>query len=311
MLDAENQISSGLLVCPRTHQSLTPNGESLITQDGQYSYPYLNGVPIMIDAKAQASYLTENNQSMVQEYSAATAETSERRSIRSFLGSRLRAAQNFILNPSDDYRSAESRDAWSIVSDQPDDALCLAVGGGPLRYHPQFVNLNIGPFKNVDVVGDAYELPYRDGTVSAILCEAVLEHLEFPEAAVKEMYRVLKPEGQVFATTPFLQAYHGYPNHFQNFTLTGQQRLFIRNGFELVSSGVCVGPTYVVSEIVQCYLRYYIPFPIGKRLILSVLRYVFGVLRRLDKKIVTFTNASDVASTTYVHARKAGSQVAA
>jgi SAM-dependent methyltransferase len=306
MLDAETQINSGLLVCPRTHQSLSREGESLITPDRQYTYPYINDVPILIDAESQAAYLTENNQLMVQEYAAGTSAASERKSILFSLKRPLRAAQNFILNPSEDYRAAEAREAWRIVSDQPDDALCLAVGGGPMRYHPQFVNVNIGPFKNVDVVADAYELPYRDGTVNAILCEAVLEHLEFPEAAVKEMYRVLVPGGQLFASTPFLQAYHGYPNHFQNFTLTGQQRLFIRNGFELVSSGVCVGPTYVVSEIVQCYLRYYIPFPIGRDFLLNLLRYPFALLRRLDKKIVRFGNASDVASTTYVHARKPG-----
>jgi SAM-dependent methyltransferase len=36
----------------------------------------------------------------------------------------------------------------------------------------------------------------------------VIEHLEFPERAVAEMYRVLKPGGLALLNTPFLQAFH-------------------------------------------------------------------------------------------------------
>jgi predicted SAM-dependent methyltransferase len=36
-----------------------------------------------------------------------------------------------------------------------------------------------GPFANVDVVADAYALPYATGSVDAVHCEAVLEHLEW------------------------------------------------------------------------------------------------------------------------------------
>jgi ubiquinone/menaquinone biosynthesis C-methylase UbiE len=76
--------------------------------------------------------------------------------------------------------------------------------------------------------------------VAGLHCEAVLEHLEFPDVAVGEMFRVLRPGGLVFAATPFLQSYHGYPDHFQNFTLHGHQRLFERAGFSILQSGTCV-----------------------------------------------------------------------
>lgn len=307
-LDIETQISKGWLVCPKTRQPLSIVNGQLTTPDGEHSYPYVNGVPILIDPKTQAGYMSENDESMVKTYSAESSEAAQsprRGFVRPLLGKALRPALGRVLN-TDDYRSEESREAERLVHSQPADALCLEIGGGGAygRNHPQFVTVNLGPFKDVDVVADAYALPYRDNTVSAIMCEAVLEHLEFPEAAVKEMHRVLVPGGQVFAATPFLQIYHGYPNHFQNFTLTGQQRLFTRNGFELASSGVCVGPTWVVSQVVQHYWKYYAPPPLKGNMILTAMSYAFALIRRLDKKVVKLPQASDIASTTYVHAKK-------
>ncbi|MEK7508302.1 MAG: methyltransferase domain-containing protein, partial [Patescibacteria group bacterium] len=46
-----------------------------------------------------------------------------------------------------------------------------------------------------DIVGDVQQLPMPDASVEAVICIAVLEHVEEPQKAVKEMYRVLKPGG--------------------------------------------------------------------------------------------------------------------
>jgi ubiquinone/menaquinone biosynthesis C-methylase UbiE len=48
---------------------------------------------------------------------------------------------------------------------------------------------------NIDRFGTAYELPAEDNEFDCALCTAVLEHLEEPELALKECYRVLKRGG--------------------------------------------------------------------------------------------------------------------
>lgn len=50
--------------------------------------------------------------------------------------------------------------------------------------------------------GDAYALPYLDDTFDLVHSAEMLEHLEFPEKAIKEMYRVLKKGGTLIITTP-------------------------------------------------------------------------------------------------------------
>lgn len=72
-----------------------------------------------------------------------------------------------------------------------------------------------------DIVGDIHKLPFPDASQEAIICIAVLEHVEEPHVAVSEMYRVLKPGGHVFIYVPFLYYYHaekGYYGDFWRFT---------------------------------------------------------------------------------------------
>jgi ubiquinone/menaquinone biosynthesis C-methylase UbiE len=86
-----------------------------------------------------------------------------------------------------------------------------------------------------DIVGDIHELPLEDNSVDAILCSAVLEHVEEPQRAVKEMYRVLKKGGYCFIYVPFLYYYHpmkGYYKDFYRFTYDGVE--YITRDFEQV-----------------------------------------------------------------------------
>jgi len=86
-----------------------------------------------------------------------------------------------------------------------------------------------------DIVSDIHELPLEDNSVDAILCSAVLEHVEEPQRAVKEMYRVLKKGGYCFIYVPFLYYYHpmkGYYKDFYRFTYDGVE--YITRDFEQV-----------------------------------------------------------------------------
>lgn len=68
-----------------------------------------------------------------------------------------------------------------------------------------------------DIVGDIHDLPLADSSVDAIICSAVLEHVEEPQRAVREVYRVLKPGGYCYIYVPFLFYYHPLPGYYQDF----------------------------------------------------------------------------------------------
>ena len=60
-----------------------------------------------------------------------------------------------------------------------------------------------GVSENVNfVLGSAYKLPFKDDTFDAVVSFDVLEHLDKPALAIREVKRVLKPRGIFHLVTP-------------------------------------------------------------------------------------------------------------
>jgi SAM-dependent methyltransferase len=107
------------------------------------------------------------------------------------------------------------------------DGLILDAGAGlRAEYLPNVVNLEIVPYPSTDVLGVGEELPFADHSFDAVFSLSVLEHVKDPFACARELARVLKPGGTLYAAVPFLQPYHGYPHHYYNMTHQGLANLF-------------------------------------------------------------------------------------
>ncbi len=52
------------------------------------------------------------------------------------------------------------------------------------------------------MVADIGNLPYRDGTFATVICNCVLEHVEDIRSALREIARVLAPQGRLVFTVP-------------------------------------------------------------------------------------------------------------
>ena len=87
---------------------------------------------------------------------------------------------------------------------------------------------------NVDMIGTAYDTTLPNEAADTILCTAVLEHLERPSDALREMYRILRPGGHVILSAPLFWHLHEEPRDFYRYTKYGLHYLFETNGFEIV-----------------------------------------------------------------------------
>lgn len=109
------------------------------------------------------------------------------------------------------------------------DGLVLDIGCGPSpykRYFPNRIGLDTASKDGVDVVATIYELPFENEKFDIILCTEVLEHLNSPESAIKEIARVLKKEGVLILTTRFLFPLHDVPDDYYRYTKYGLRYLF-------------------------------------------------------------------------------------
>ena len=68
-----------------------------------------------------------------------------------------------------------------------------------------------------DIVGDIHHMPFADNSLDAVICESVLEHVEDPIRAARELYRVLKPGGYCFVYVPFLYYYHAEKSYYKDY----------------------------------------------------------------------------------------------
>ena len=87
---------------------------------------------------------------------------------------------------------------------------------------------------NIDLTGDAYNIPIEDNGCDTILCTYVLEHLEEPNLALGEANRILRRGGYAIYTVPLFWHLHEEPRDFFLYTAHGLEYLFRSNNFEVV-----------------------------------------------------------------------------
>ena len=90
--------------------------------------------------------------------------------------------------------------------------------------------LDIDPASGADLVGTIEETGLEDASVDLVLCTQVLEHSRSPWLGIREVARILKPEGRIIFTVPHVWFYHPQPADSWRFTQEGCVRLCEEGG---------------------------------------------------------------------------------
>lgn len=75
-----------------------------------------------------------------------------------------------------------------------------------------------------DLFADAATLPLQDASADTVVILEVVEHLRHPREALHEIARVLRPQGRLMLTMPFLYPIHDAPHDYQRYTAHGLAR---------------------------------------------------------------------------------------
>lgn len=78
---------------------------------------------------------------------------------------------------------------------------------------------------------DGINIPFEDGYFDLIYSKQVFEHVIYPSELLKEIHRVLKPNGYFVGSTSYLEPYHSYS--FWNYTPYGFRILLEKANLQL------------------------------------------------------------------------------
>jgi SAM-dependent methyltransferase len=152
---------------------------------------------------------------------------------------------------------------------------------------------------------DAHNIPFKDGSLDGVVAQAVLEHVLDPQRCVDEIHRVLKPDGLVYAETPFMQQVHAGPYDFTRFTHLGHRRLFRR--FEELDSGAVCGPGMALAWTYQYFLMSFFTSGRMRKLATAFAHVTAFWLKWFDAYLIDKPGCLDAASGVYFLGRKSES----
>lgn len=96
----------------------------------------------------------------------------------------------------------------------------------------EYIGVDITNSKYTNIVADIHKLPFKERSFDGCICNAVLEHVKQPEVALNELNRVLKHNGMLWVSVPFLQHIHA-DYDFRRFTGQGLAYEVEKAGFRV------------------------------------------------------------------------------
>jgi ubiquinone/menaquinone biosynthesis C-methylase UbiE len=289
-----------LLVCPRCRSGVMEAADGFRCTSGACalnapgSFPLTGGRPMLVDFE----------RSILERADPDTSETATGLGPGRWSINRLPRPLRSLWKPRNRVAARNIETLLGLL-DEP-APLILVIGGGTLGNgveaiyddrRTQVVGFDIYASPLVQFIGDAHQIPLANQSIDAVLVQAVLEHVLDPAQVVAEIHRVLRPDGLVYAETPFLQQVHAGPYDFTRYTSSGHRYLF--RAFEEIAAGPVAGPGAQMLTSIDHLVRGLLRSELAGKLA----RVIFFWLRYLDRVVPT-SFAMDNASAYYFLGRR-------
>ena len=96
-------------------------------------------------------------------------------------------------------------------------------------------------------------MPFDSNSIENILTFQVLEHVFNPDIFLSEINRVLKKDGNILITVPFMWDEHEQPYDYGRYSSFGIEDLLKKNGFEVLKK---IKSTNGIVSIIQLFIGY-------------------------------------------------------
>lgn len=142
-----------------------------------------------------------------------------------------------------------------------------------------------------DMFWDGKKIPLEDSSFDHAMLIEVLEHVPKPIEVLTELQRVLKKDGYVLITVPFLWPLHDVPYDEYRYTPFSLKKICEESGFEVVKMESFGGWNSSLATVLSLYLKRYLRKKRFSRLIsrmmLPVIKYLYKKDENIDKSKFT------------------------
>lgn len=186
------------------------------------------------------------------------------------------------------------------------DSIGLNIGSGQTKIDHRIKNLEIEPGEGIDYVGSVERIPCQDNYFDLVITQEVLEHVQCPVSAIKEIHRVLKMGGYAYIQIPFVIGYHPCPEDYWRFTHIGVHELVQSASFKIIKTDFSVGPAVGFYRILVEFLAilssvfYWRIYKVAK-LIFSIICYP---IKWLDPILIKNKEAKRIAGGYFIVCQK-------
>jgi SAM-dependent methyltransferase len=108
--------------------------------------------------------------------------------------------------------------------------------------------------EDVDFFYDGKRIPFDDNHFDSAITSQVLEHVFEPDAFLSEICRVLKPQGRLLLTVPFVWDEHEQPYDYARYSSFGLKYLLEKNGFQVITHIKSLNDTRVIFQLINGYI---------------------------------------------------------
>jgi len=144
-----------------------------------------------------------------------------------------------------------------------------------------------------DLLWDGKTIPLAEDSVDSAMLTEVLEHCFNPAMVLKETFRVLKKDGYLFITVPFLWPLHDVPYDEYRYTPFSLEKLLKNAGFKNVSIKSLGGWNASLGQMLALWLnRSGVPDRKRKLLYSFLLKRAIAWLYKHDRKPQDFLDNS-------------------
>jgi ubiquinone/menaquinone biosynthesis C-methylase UbiE len=109
--------------------------------------------------------------------------------------------------------------------------------------------------KKIDVTYDGKKIPFESNYFDSILATEVIEHVFNIDEVLLELNRVLKPNGKILVTCPFIWEEHEIPFDYARYTHFSLKYLFEKSGFEVLIFEKSGNYVTVIGQLLNCYCK--------------------------------------------------------